>query len=74
MALVTTNNEHYYAIAAAIRAKLSTEATYLPSEMAAAIRGIPTGGGRSPRAEVQSIFREADWITTWPTTATEEAS
>lgn len=45
MAIVTTDNQHYSAIANAIRAKNGLTTTYLPSEMAAAITAIPTGGG-----------------------------
>ncbi len=70
MALITTNNEHYYAIANAIRAKNGESATYLPSQMAQAILDLPSGGGRSPHAEVQTLFDMAGW--TWPVTATED--
>lgn len=45
MAIVTTDNQHYSAIADAIRAKNGLTTTYLPSEMAAAITALPTGGG-----------------------------
>lgn len=45
MAIVTTDNQYYSAIADAIRAKNGTETTYKPSEMAAAISALPTGGG-----------------------------
>lgn len=45
MAIVTTDNQHYSAIANAIRAKNGLTTTYLPSEMAAAITAIPTGSG-----------------------------
>ena len=45
MAIVTTDNQYYSAIADAIRAKNGTKTTYKPSEMAAAISALPTGGG-----------------------------
>jgi hypothetical protein len=45
MAIVTTDNQYYSAIADAIRAKNGTETTYKPSEIAAAISALPTGGG-----------------------------
>ena len=44
MAIVTTDNQHYTDIAAAIRSKNGTETQYKPSEMAAAIRAISGGG------------------------------
>lgn len=45
MAIVTTDNQYYTAIANAIRGKNGTETTYKPSDMAAAITALPTGGG-----------------------------
>lgn len=45
MAIVTTDNQHYSAIANAIRAKNGEATLYKPSEMAAAISALPTGGG-----------------------------
>lgn len=45
MAIVTTDNTNYTNIAAAIRAKNGTETQYTPSEMAAAITALPSGGG-----------------------------
>lgn len=45
MAIVTTDNQYYTAIANAIRGKNGTETTYKPSDMAAAITAIPSGGG-----------------------------
>lgn len=45
MAIVTTDNQHYTDIAAAIRSKNGTETQYKPSEMAAAIQAISGGGG-----------------------------
>lgn len=45
MARVTTDNQHYTDIAAAIRSKTGGTATYKPAEMAAAISGITGGGG-----------------------------
>lgn len=47
MAIVTTDNQYYTAIANAIRGKNGTETTYKPSDMAAAITALPTGGGGS---------------------------
>lgn len=43
MATVTTDNAHYAAIAAAIRAKNGETAQYTPSTMAGKITAIPTG-------------------------------
>lgn len=43
MTVVLTDNANYSAIASAIRGKNGTQATYAPSEMAAAITAIPTG-------------------------------
>lgn len=48
MAIVTTNNQYYTAIANAIRGKNGTETTYKPGEMAAAIANLPSGGGDLP--------------------------
>lgn len=45
MAIVTTDNQYYSAIATAIRAKNGEATLYKPSEMAAAISALPTGGG-----------------------------
>lgn len=45
MAIVTTDNQYYSAIADAIRAKNGEATLYKPSEMAAAINALPTGGG-----------------------------
>lgn len=45
MAIVTTDNQYYSAIATAIRNKAGVETTYKPADMAAAIAAIPTGGG-----------------------------
>lgn len=54
MAIVTTDNQYYTAIANAIRGKNGTETTYKPAEMAAAITAIPSGGsGGSPLSELQ---------------------
>lgn len=43
MAIVTTDNQHYTDIAAAIRSKNGTKTQYKPSEMAAAISAISGG-------------------------------
>lgn len=48
MAIVTTDNQHYTDIAAAIRSKNGTETLYKPSEMAAAISAISGGGEPEP--------------------------
>ena len=48
MAIVTTDNQHYTDIAAAIRSKNGTETLYKPSEMAAAIQAISGGGEPEP--------------------------
>ena len=45
MAAIVTDSKHYSDIAAAIRAKTESSETYKPSEMAAAIEAIKTGGG-----------------------------
>ena len=42
MAYVMTDESNYEDIADAIREKLGTSTTYLPSEMAAAVRSIPS--------------------------------
>ena len=47
MAIVTTDNQHYADIAAAIRAKNGSDAQYTPPEMAAAIQAIQTGSGET---------------------------
>ncbi len=44
MAIVTTDSEHYAAIAEAIRTKTGGAEAYMPSQMAAAIAGIGTSG------------------------------
>ena len=43
MATVTTNNQHYADIAAAIRTKSGTQEQYRPDQMAAAIQAISSG-------------------------------
>ena len=43
--IVTTNNEYYTAIAAAIRGKLGTSTEYQPAQMAAAIQSIGATSG-----------------------------
>lgn len=48
MAIVTTDNQHYTDIAAAIRSKNGTETQYKPSEMAAAIQAISGGSEPEP--------------------------
>ena len=47
MAIVTTDDKYYTEIANAIRNKNGTTTQYKPSEMAAAINAISTGGGES---------------------------
>lgn len=69
MAIKTINDEHLVNIATAIRSKNGTETTYKPSEMAAAIAAITTGGGseggssldtRTPD-EIYEQERPAEW-------------
>lgn len=60
MAIVTTDNQHYSAIADAIRAKNGLTTTYLPSEMAAAITALPTGGGA-----LDFITNTTDYGSSW---------
>ena len=48
MAIVTTDNSNYSAIADAIRTKLNSAETFRPSEMASAIMSITGGGGITP--------------------------
>lgn len=59
MAIVTTDNQYYSAIADAIRAKNGTETTYKPADMAAAIAAIPTGGGGSGG---EDWVRPSEWF------------
>lgn len=49
MAIVTTDNAHYAAIAAAIRKRAGGTATYKPSEMADAIKALPASGDQWTR-------------------------
>lgn len=60
MAKVLTDNKHYTDIAEAIRDKNGTETTYKPSEMAAAIEEITTGGA------VEAITIESNGTYTAP--------
>lgn len=60
MAIVTTDNQHYTDIAAAIRSKNGTETQYKPSEMAAAIQAI-SGGGGSDIGEGKYLCRVIDY-------------
>lgn len=66
MSTVTTDNQHYSDIAAAIREKLGVQTLYLPSQMAAAIQSIESGG-RCPRTEPRVVFMRPDGI--WTATA-----
>ena len=52
MAIVTTDNQYYTAIANAIRGKNGTETTYKPSDMAAANKALLVG----PGGGLRSIF------------------
>lgn len=54
-----TDTQNYTDIANAIRAKNGSAATYMPSEMAAAILAIPGGGG-GPRLPVE--YQEVEWV------------
>ena len=56
MALRITDEQNYQDIADAIRNKLGSDDTFLPSEMAGAIGSIPSGGN----AEVKTIFIDYD--------------
>lgn len=56
MAIVTTDNQYYSAIANAIRAKNGEATLYKPSEMAAAITAIPTGGGSGGEVVFKNAF------------------
>ena len=47
MAIITTNSQHYSAIAAALREKTGTEGTYRPAEMAAAVAAMETAPQRT---------------------------
>lgn len=60
MAIVTTDNQHYTDIAAAIRSKNGTETLYKPSEMAAAIQAI--SGGGEPVIEPLEITSNGTYI------------
>lgn len=60
MAIVTTDNQYYSAIATAIRAKNGEATLYKPSEMAAAISALPTGGG-----ELDFITNTTDYGNGW---------
>lgn len=56
MAIVTINDANLTAIANSIRAKNGTQTTYKPSEMAAAITAIPTGGGSGGEVVFKNAF------------------
>lgn len=51
---IITDNQYYQAIANAIRNKLSSSDTYLPSDMATMISQIPSGGGGGDISEYLS--------------------
>lgn len=61
MAIVTTDNQYYSAIADAIRAKNGEATLYKPSEMAAAITALPTGGGGA----LDFITNTTDYGNSW---------
>lgn len=69
MAIVTTDNQHYSDIAAAIREKLDTAATYRPAQMAPAIRSIMA---RCPHADVLCSYTVDALPMTWAPTAVEK--
>lgn len=56
MANKITNTQYYSAIANAIREKNGEQTTYRPSEMAAAITAIPTGGGGTTLTETYRAY------------------
>lgn len=61
MAYVLTDESNYEAIADAIREKTESSATYKPSEMAEAIRGIETGGDvTGVKGNAESSYRTGD--------------
>ena len=59
MATVTINDASLTAIAGVIREKLDVETTYLPSQMAAAIGSIPTGGTDLTSADAGKVVVES---------------
>lgn len=59
MATVTVNDASLSAIADAIREKLDVETTYLPSQMAAAIESIETGGTDLTSADEGKVVVES---------------
>lgn len=61
MAIITTDSQHYNDIADAIRGKNGTQNTYLPSEMAAAITNLPSGGG-NPEGTLPSEYQQVEYI------------
>ena len=71
MAIVRTDNQHYGAIAAAIRSKNGRADTYKPSQMAAAI--LELGVGRCPHADVLSSYDLIGLPMAWTVTAAEQA-
>lgn len=61
MAYVLTDESNYEDIADAIREKTESSATYKPSEMAEAIRGIQTGGDvTGVKGNAESSYRTGD--------------
>lgn len=61
MAMVLTDNQHYSDIADAIRSKNGKRISYYPSEMAKAIRSIPTeSGGSSDEEDDFPVLRVPD--------------
>jgi len=61
MAYVLTDESNYEDIADAIREKTESSATYKPSEMAEAIRGIETGGDvTGVKGNAESSYRTGD--------------
>lgn len=61
MAIVTTDNQYYSAIATAIRAKNGEATLYKPSEMAAAITALPTGGGALDFITNTTDYSNSQW-------------
>ena len=60
MAIVTTDNQHYADIAAAIREKNGEETLYKPSEMAAAILAIEGGSTGIPGFTYTGLYSTVD--------------
>ena len=74
MAIITTDNAYYSAIASAIRSKNGSSATYKPSEMADAVSAITGGGGITPAAQKDVNFYDYDGTCLYSFTLAEAAA